>query len=68
MLDLNVLEIVKQSRTLDAVNLFINRFVVEKRVYPKLMHKGGTFLKKLWCCVGGRVWQGDLVLSIQLIT
>ena len=68
MLDLNVLEIVKQSRTLDAVNLFINRFVVEKRVYPKLMHKGGKFLKKLWCCVGGRVCQGDLVLSIQLIT
>ena len=55
MLDLNVLEIVKQSRTLDAVNLFINRFVVEKRVYPMLMHKGGKFLKKLWCCVGGRV-------------
>ena len=55
MLDLNVLEMVKQSRTLDAVNLFINRFVVEKRVYPKLMHKGGKFLKKLWCCVGGRV-------------
>ena len=41
MLDLKVLW------TLDAVNLFINRFVVEKRVYPKLMHKGGKFLKKL---------------------
>ena len=21
------------------------------------MNKGGMFLKKLWCCVGGRVWQ-----------
>ena len=21
------------------------------------MNKGGKFLKKLWCCVGGRVWQ-----------
>ena len=29
---------------------------------------GGKFLKKLWCCVGGRVQQGNLVLSTVLIT
>ena len=23
---------------------------------------GGKFLKKLWCCVGGRVYKGNLVL------
>ena len=32
------------------------------------MNKGGKFLKKLWCCVGGRVKQGNLVLSTELIT
>ena len=30
--------------------------------------KGGKFLKKLWCCVGGRVEQGNSVLSTDLIT
>ena len=30
--------------------------------------KRGKFLKKLWCCVGGRVQQGNLVLSTDLIT
>ena len=24
---------------------------------------GGKFLKKLWCCVGGKVQQGNLELS-----
>ena len=24
--------------------------------------KGGKFLKKLWCCVGGRVYKGNLAL------
>ena len=31
------------------------------------MLKGGKFLKKLWCCVGGGVLQDNLVLSIGLI-
>ena len=31
-------------------------------------NKGGKFLKKLWCYVGGRVKQGNLVLSTELIT
>ena len=30
--------------------------------------EGGKFLKKLWCCVSGRVQQGSLVLSTELIT
>ena len=30
--------------------------------------KGGKFLEKLWCCVGGRVQQGNLVLSTELKT
>ena len=29
--------------------------------------EGGKFLKKLWCCVSGRVQQGNLVLSTELI-
>ena len=33
-----------------------------------LTMKGGEFHKKLWYCVGGRVKQDDLVLSIELIT
>ena len=37
------------------------------RTTESLMDKGGKFLKKLWCCVGGRVYQGNLVLSTQLI-
>ena len=31
------------------------------------MCKGGKFLKKLWCCVCGRVQQDNLVLSTELI-
>ena len=31
-------------------------------------NEGGKFLKKLWCCVGGRVQQGNLVLSTELKT
>ena len=31
------------------------------------MLKGGKFLKKLWCCVGGGVLQDNLVLSTGLI-
>ena len=30
--------------------------------------EGGKFLKKLWRCVSGRVQQGNLVLSTELIT
>ena len=30
-------------------------------------NKGGKFLKKLWCCVGGKVLQGNLALSTDLI-
>ena len=30
--------------------------------------KGGGSLKKLWCCIGGREQQGNLVLSTELIT
>ena len=29
--------------------------------------KGGKFLKKLWCCIARRVYQGNLVLSTELI-
>ena len=32
------------------------------------LHRWGTFLKKLWCCVGGRIQQGNLVLVTELIT
>ena len=49
-----------------------------KRFMDKVLHwgetrvpeyrVGGKFLKKLWCCVGGRVQQGNLVLSTVLIT
>ena len=30
--------------------------------------EGGKFLKKLWCCVSGRVQQGNMVLLTELIT
>ena len=30
--------------------------------------RGTTFLKKFWCCVDGRVSQGNLVLATELIT
>ena len=32
------------------------------------VNREGKFLKKLWCCVGGRVKKGNLVLSTELIT
>ena len=32
-----------------------------------IINKGGKFLKKLWCCLGRRVYQDNLVLSIELI-
>ena len=32
-----------------------------------IINKGGKFLKKLWCCLSGRVYQDNLVLSIELI-
>ena len=32
------------------------------------VNKGDEFLQKLWCCIGGRVQQGNLVLSFELIT
>ena len=32
------------------------------------MNKGGKFLKKLWCCIGGEVKQGNLVLSTELLS
>ena len=31
------------------------------------MNKGGKFLKKLWCCLGGGVYQDNLLLSIKLL-
>ena len=31
------------------------------------LHKGGKFLKKLWCSFSGRVEQGNLILSTELI-
>ena len=31
------------------------------------MHKGGKFLKKLWCCVGVGIEQDNLVSFIELI-
>ena len=31
-------------------------------------NEGGKFLKKLWCCVGGRKQQGNLPLATELIT
>ena len=36
--------------------------------YFALMNKGDKFLKKLCCCVGGKVEQGHLVLSTELTT
>ena len=38
-----------------------------KPVSLEKMNKEGKFLKKLWCCVGGRVYQGNKVLSTELI-
>ena len=31
------------------------------------INKGVKFLNKLWCCVAGRVHQGNKVLSTELI-
>ena len=31
------------------------------------MNKGGKFLKKLWCCLSGGVYQDNLLLSIKLL-
>ena len=36
--------------------------------YHAVGNKQGYFLKKPRCCVGGRVWQGNLLLSNELIT
>ena len=36
--------------------------------FALIRNKGGKFLEKLWCCVGGRVSQSNLVLSTELIT
>ena len=33
-----------------------------------VLFEGDKFLKKLRCCVGGRVWQGNLILSTELKT
>ena len=38
------------------------------QVFLKQMNKGRKFLKKLKCCVSRRVYQGNLVLSTELIT
>ena len=48
----------------------INRQRLRHETNSVHLHKntGGKFLKKLWCCVGGRVKQGNLVLSTELIT
>ena len=32
------------------------------------MNRGGKSLEKLWCCVSGRVKQGNLELSTELAT
>ena len=32
-----------------------------------IVNRGGKFLKKLWCCLGRRVYLDNLVLSIELI-
>ena len=42
------------------MNVFPNEAVVLK--------KGGKFIKELWCCISGRIQQGNLVLSTELIT
>ena len=47
------------------------RIIRAKQVVPLKhtnLHKWGKFLKKLWCCVGGRIQQGNLVLVTELIT
>ena len=31
-------------------------------------NQGGKFLRKLWCCVGGRIYKRNLILSTELIT
>ena len=36
--------------------------------FALIRNKGSKFLEKLWCCVGGRVSQSNLVLSNELIT
>ena len=32
------------------------------------MKKGGKFHKELWCCVGGRVYHGNLAISSEFTT
>ena len=32
-----------------------------------ILELGGKFLKKMWCCVGGGVYQDNLVSSTELI-
>ena len=34
--------------------------VISQLIFHQI-NKGGKFLKKLWCCVCGRVWQGTNV-------
>ena len=52
-------------------NTYSDRFITftnwNKQLFSQ-MNKGGKFLKKLWCSVGGRVEQGNFVLSTELIT
>ena len=47
---------------------FVKHWVLFSSSYFGEVNKGGKFLKKLWCCVDGRVKQGNLVLSTTLIT
>ena len=46
----------------------LTRQGVELGPFNPQMNKVGKFLKKLWCCVGGRAEQGNLELSTELIT
>ena len=45
--------------------MLCNLFTLATLVMNLIMVKGGKFLKKLWCCVGGSI-QDNLVLSTEL--
>ena len=42
--------------------------LIKSNNLPRSEGIGDKFPKKLWCCVVGRVQQGNLVLSTELIT
>ena len=41
----------------DTIYLYFGVFLMKQLFHPRFldMNKGGKFLKKLWCCIGGRV-------------